>query len=571
MMFATACLRVVTAAVILALVGTTGTPAATATPTAPPIAARAVGSEPGPHSPAGRKQASTTITRVDGTVVRSVDLGDVELGRTAGQYRAPVRGVLVTPAGKARSHARLIVVSHLRFPGCAGDRFAYPCPNGRKARRFDRGMTYLGVALARRGYSVLIPDLGALYVGGDLADPYDQRAGLRKIVRKLLNTAVAASAGRRTRWGPGLRGDIDASHVGLMAHSRSGTLAHSLTRAWEHSSHPITSIMTYGPAYDIYYHGDPGTSPMVPDVPYLGIVGDQDQDTPYMAPMWLTHHIAHNRRSPALVAVVPGLGHTFINRTLSSAGIDDRICGTGCSTAAEHRRFLTETAASWFDATVRHRPTGLPLGRTDALPPGLSGLPVRWLAATNRNHATVFLAGKRGTLQRFGEGARARTCYPTEPMAPYRPGNCPIPALGVSQNAAKITQVTLTPDAGVVLRTPPTRRVISVVLQLAPSGDRADQGPGSPLHVRVRFADGRHVDLDVPATDPAIVNRTTPDANGTYTIGTVRLRLPRWAKTTPVVAINLTGATTTSKFDIRAIDLTQRGRRKAPRRVMVLR
>ena len=180
--------------------------------------------------------------------------------------------------------------------------------------------------------------------------------------------------------------------------------------------------------------------------------------------------------------------------------------------------------------------------------------------ATNRSHENVFLAGKRGLLRAFGEGSRARTCFPTEPMAPYRKGNCPIPPLGVSQNADKITQVKLTPHAGVRLRTRPTRGVTSVVQQLAPSADRPDQAVGSPLRVRVRFADGRHVVLDVPATDAAVLNRATPAVNGTYSIGTVRLRIPRWARATPVVAINLTGADTTSRFDIRAIDLTQRRR-----------
>ena len=159
-------------------------PSALATP------ARADGA-PGPHSPVGRALAPTKITRVAETVVRSVDLGDVELARPAGRYRAPVRGLLITPAAKKATHSPLVVIAHLRFPGCAGNRTAYPCPSGKKERRFDRGMRYLGVSLARRGYSVLIPDPAPVYVGDSLQDPYDQPAGVRKVLDRLITSATA--------------------------------------------------------------------------------------------------------------------------------------------------------------------------------------------------------------------------------------------------------------------------------------------------------------------------------------------------------------------------------------------
>ncbi len=417
-------------------------------------------------------------------------------------------------------------------------------------------MTYLGVALARRGYSVLIPDLGPTYIGGTLTDPYDQSAGVRTILDRLLGSALAASAGERTPWGRGLEGDIDASHVGLLAHSRSAAVARDLTRAWSAGAHPITTIMTYGGAYDTSYGGEPGSTPMVPDVPYLGIAGDQDRDTPYMAPMWLTHHLGTHRTAPALVAVVPGFGHTLINRTLSSAGIDDRICDTSCPDAAEHEAFLSAASLDWFDATLRRRRTALPLSPTTPLPATLAGASAHWLAVTNQRHATAFLAGQHGRLDPFGTGARARTCYPSEPMAPSLPGVCPLPARGVSQNADQVTQVLLTPRGGVRLHTAPTRGVTSVALDLAPSGDRVDQLPGNPLRVTVRVADGRELVVDVAPTDPAVVDRATTSTNGTYSIGTLRLVLPRWVRTARVVAIRLTSSTR-SRFDVRAIDLSR--------------
>ena len=111
----------------------------------------------GPHSPLRRKIAAPKVTRLPGVRVADVDFGDVELGRRKGQFRAPMRGVLVVPEKGRR--APLVVVSHLRMPGCTGDILAYPCPRGSKELRQDRGMTYLGEDLARKGYAVLIPDL----------------------------------------------------------------------------------------------------------------------------------------------------------------------------------------------------------------------------------------------------------------------------------------------------------------------------------------------------------------------------------------------------------------------------
>ncbi len=547
--------RAVTIAISLSLAG------AIMTAVAPPAATRAGEFAAGPHSPVQRSLAATRITRKVGAIVRDVDLGDIELGRSAGEYRTPVRGVLVTPGAKKASHSKLIVVAHLRYPGCAGNRFAYPCPHGRTERRFDRGMTYLGVSLARRGYSVLIPDLGPLYIGDNLADPYDQPAGAAELLERLIDSAVAASAGERTRWGRGLRGDIDASRVGLLAHSRSAAVASDLTRSWSAGSHPIAAIMTYGGAYESAYGGELGTTPMVPDVPYLGIAGDQDRDTPYMAPMWLTQHIGTHRTAPALVAVVPGLGHTLINRTLSAAGLDDRICDTSCPDAHQHEAFLSTTALDWFDATLRHRRTRIPLRPGANMPRKLSGVPAHWLAVTNRVHAGVYLAGRRGTLRPFGKGAQTRTCFPAEPMAPSQPGVCRHPRAGVSQNSAKITRVTLGPSSGVALRTPRITGVTAVALHLAPTGDRSDRAPVSPVRVTVRLANGRHVMLNVAAGEAALMDRATRSTNGTYSIGTVRLDLPRWVARTRVVSVSLTGGTARSRFDVRAIDLAQ-GRRR---------
>jgi len=380
----------------------------------------------GPRSPIGREVADPRISQESGAVVRSFDLGDVALGSVPGasggaQFRAPVQGLLVTPTG-AKRRAELLVVAHLRYPNCGRTRFAFPCPKP-PGRRFDQGMRYLGVQLARRGYSVLIPELAPLYVGDDLDAPYDQEAGFTATLTQMLETLRLADAGLLTRYGPGLGGRVDASRIGLIGHSRSASAARQFVRTWQQPWSRVSSVMMYGGAYQVEYHGREGTFPAMPDVPFLGVVGDEDQDTGFMGAMWLSHHIDQKRSQPALMAVVPGLGHTYVNRTLSRAGIDDRICEVDCANARAHERFLVDTVSRWFGATLRSRRSDLPIGVTAALPARLSGLPARWLAVTNGRSNNIYLAGQTGTLRPFGPVGSARTCYPLENMAPFQRGD----------------------------------------------------------------------------------------------------------------------------------------------------
>lgn len=486
-------------------------------------------------------------------MIRSVDLGDVRLGRH-GQFRAPVRGVLVTPDGPAR-RSPLVVVGHLRYPGCPNAEFAYPCPRGRSILRFDRGMTYLGKVLARRGFSVLIPDLGPLYVGSDLNVGYDQRRGFRQVTGRMVKSLHAASNGRGTAWGPGLVRRVDTGRIGLLAHSRSATIARRLVDAWADTTHPIVSVMAYGGAYNVAYHGERGTTRAMPDIPYLGIVGDKDQDTGFMTSLWLGQRIEVRRQSPTLAVVVPGLGHTYVNRALSDRRIDDRICDQDCASAKRHRQFLSSVAAKWFGATMANRATGMPLRASDPLPAKLDGAPARWLATTNGPMVNVFLAGERGALKAFGPSGRILTCYPVEPLAPTRPGSCPIPDSAVSMGAARVSQVRLAPDSGVTLQTPPTKGVRGLMVHLAPSDDRTDGRPGNPVVLRVGFANEEVVEIALAGTEPALLDRASSRASGTYVISSLRVQLPSRLEDQAVTSIVLSGGPATSTVDVRAIDL----------------
>lgn len=454
---------------------------------------------------------------------------------------------------RPRANAPLVIMSHLRSPGCADDVSAFPCPG--KDVRYDRGMTYLGESLAKQGYSVLIPDLAPLFIGIGMAQPYDQQAGYRTIVGRLRDETVAASAGRATAFGKGLNGAIDARRTALIVHSRSAYVAGPLVQAWSRSSSPIVSVMAYGGAFDA--PDDHGRfTPMIPDVPFLGIVGDRDKDTKFTGQLWLTQHAGASRRTPALMSVVPGLGHNYVNRALSSTRLDDRAgCDATCPGPAAHERFLSSAARQWLDATVRRTRTTLPMTAAAPLPTTLGGLPARWLAVTNAPRVNAYLGGMRGSMRPIGRGGSVRPCLYVDPMNPAKPANaCPEPQRGDVQNASRVARVTVTPSGGVRVAAR-TRGVRELVLQLSPNDDRADRRAGSPLRVTVRTASGRPTVIDVPATHPALRNRAGADANGTYAIGTVRLMMPRSVTASTVTGIDLTGGRASSSLDIRAVDL----------------
>lgn len=509
----------------------------------------------GPHTPPGREPDATQGRTENGVVLREADFGDITLGDD-GEFRAPVRAHLVTPVDGA-GRTPLVVIGHLRYPACPDMQVAYPCPNGAPARRFDAGMVYLAERLAEAGYSTLIPDLSPLYVGDDPTSPYDQADGLDRTLSLLLDNLDDAVAGRATRWGDGLTDRVDTDRFGFIAHSRSGTLAGGLVSSMAKHHRTVSSVLVYGGAFDVAYHDGNGTDPAMPDVPVLAIVGDQDQDTDHMGTMWLSAHLDQRRAAPALAAVVPGLGHTFVNRTLSEAGIDDRICAGDCPPAAEHERFLGDVAARWLDATMGGAPTELPLEGMSPLPDALGGLPVTWLATTDGPHQQVFAANQVGTLEPFGPDGRADTCYPPEPMAPAHPDDCPIPDSAVIWEASPVTRIRVGAQTGVHLATGDVPGTTGLAIHLAPSDDRTDGTGANPLIVEVGFADGRTVTIPLTGDEAPLRDRATKDATGVYTIATLRIPLPDWAADAALRSVVLRGDDRTgADFDIRAIDVT---------------
>ncbi|MDO5627099.1 MAG: hypothetical protein Q4G43_02150 [Mobilicoccus sp.] len=540
--------RLFAAASVLAVASATLTvPIAEAAPTAG--AARVVADQEGPHSPRGRKIPAPRVSTMPGVQIFDVDFGDVDLGRRAGQFRSPMRGVLVVPE-KGRG-APLVVVNHLRMPGCTGEVMAYPCPRGTRELRLDRGMTYLGIDLARQGYAVLIPDLSPLWIGAETSAPYDQIAGWQTIVGGLRDRVAAANRGG-TAFGTSLRGRVDTSRSALIVHSRSAYIVGTAVQAWKSTS-PVTSVLAYGPAAD-------AEDPAPPDVPYLVTLGSADADVYSTPSHWASAHLGEKRTSPLLVAQVPGLGHSAVNRTLSRAGLDDRrSCEGDCPTARQHEVFLQNTASAWLAATY---PSGrtvasgddIPTSATAPLPPRLGGLAVQWLAATNAPATLVYdsAAGARG-VQAFGGGTIA-ACRYLDPMDPAQDrGRCAEPEEGVVEARGPVLRVGLRPAGGARFAVAPTPGVRQVDVTINPSGSRADRRPGTPLQVTlVDDAGGRH---PVDASRTVLRDRRTAEESGVYTPVTLRLPVEVDAA---VVAVELTGRDGDGLVEVRRIDLLTR-------------
>lgn len=491
--------------------------------------------------------------RLPGVQVVEADFGDVDLARR-GRFRAPMRGVLVVP-DRARK-APLVVVSHLRMPGCTGDVLAYPCPRGTRELRLDRGMTYLGVDLARQGCAVLIPDLSPLWIAPETATPYDQIAGWQKIVGGLRDRVAAAGRGRGG-FGVNLTGRVDASRSALVVHSRSSYVVGPAVRAWRRTS-PVVSVFAYGPA-------STAEDPAPPDVPYLVALGGADGDVNSTPSQWVSKHLGAARRSMLAVATVPGLGHSYVNRTLARAGLDDRKgCDARCPDARAHQVFLQNAASAWLRTTHRGPATpaapagAVPVRADSPLPATLGGRRVRWLAATNSARAaTVYDSAAGGRGVRAVGGGTVKSCRYYEAMDPSaRADRCPDPAAGVVEAIGPVLRVGLTPTGGARLATPAVRGVRQVAVAVNPSGSRADRRPGTPLRITLLDAAGGRHALDVSGSTEALRDRRTATDEGMYTPTTLRVPVTDPAvRLADVVGVELTGRDGRGSVDVRRVDL----------------
>lgn len=510
----------------------------------------------GPHAAADRVIDATEISAgQNSTKIVRLDLGNSEIG----EYAVPVRGTLVLPtstsaaeaapaeSGGAAAKQPLIIVNHLRAPGCSDDTFAYPCTNSTE-RRFDIGMTYLGEHLAEQGYAVLIPDLSPVWVGADVASPYDQTKLWQQVVSRFVaefeNQNSAALQGIDTS-------QLDTSQLGLVLHSRSGILLNPAVELF--GADRIKGVLAYGAAYDTF--DAEMLSPAPADVPYLAVSGDLDADVGASANLWLGAHLGLPRSTPAIAATVPGLGHMYVNRVLSDAGLDDRIgCEElDCPDAAEHERFLREVAADWFGWAFYGADTSIPVtaGEFDGAAElaELAGLPARWLAASPAASPAQRVTLDAAAFKAF-DGGSATLCVHPDPMQPGQPDNaCPEPTKGVTE-VAPVTPVNVLQRARAETTVTAVR---TVAVHVAAHGS-SELGPDTTaLLVTLRFADGTTWEQQVTAAHPALRNRATATDNGHYLMGTVRFTVPAAHAGKTVTAVELRAPA--APVELRAVDL----------------
>lgn len=504
-----------------------------------------------PHSPVGRKASAPKVTRTRTAVVRDVDLGDIDLGPASRPkaYRAPVRGLLITPR-RARANAPLVVFGHLRMPGCSTMVATYPCPRGSQEMRYDRGMRWYGESLAARGYAVLIPDLAPIYSPQELSTPYSQQKAWLTAVGRLRDQAVAGDAGRRSAWGTGLRGMIDGHDTTLVVHSRSAYMVNGTIDAWRRSSTPIGQVMAYGGAHDTP-STDGTPTPIRANIPFLGVAGTADADVENMGSQWFTAVIGAPRTAPAFQVEVEDYGHAYINRELSRRGLDDRR-GEVTRTAKDHEKLLLDTTVGWLSHTVRGRHV-FPTGNTEPLPNGLIGVPARYLVATH-GRAVRLVSGKGRWAAPLGRGASVKVCRNVGRMdpTPY-PDRCPNVDDGVPISDSLMTRVRLGRGTGARV-TVTARHPKLVALHLTPTRDRKDKLGHTPMRLTAVMADGRRFPVDMGPKYNALREWPHPYGAGLYYPQTARVPLPAAARRGTLVAVELTGPRG-GEVDIRGLDV----------------
>ncbi|MCS4491556.1 hypothetical protein N7326_02495 [Corynebacterium sp. ES2794-CONJ1] len=457
----------------------------------------------GPHAAPDRPRAPLKVQQSSTT---NATISDVDLGNTTvGSYSAPIRGVLVTPTSTSEP-APLVIISHLRAPNCGESTFAFPCPQGEDEHRFDRGMTYLGEAYASQGYATLIPDLGAIFSGYDVTEPYDQNTMWEGSVGALLAAVREDNSGKTQTFGIDLTDKIDMSTVGFFAHSRSGSLVDSAATVVGGRS--LKSVFAYAPAYDTY--DLEALNPAPRDIPYLALSGDMDQDVGKSANLWLGHYLDTPRTSPALAAHAPGLGHMLINRTAAAAEMDDRTaCDlTNCADAPTHEEILSTMSIDFFDATLRGKPTSLPLSASAPLPETVADTPITWLALSPEPAAFINHTEFSGD---------STPCHIGDPMNPIKPDDlCPMADKGVVDILTGVSRLT---KASTQTKVSGAR---SLAITLAPTGSYTEP---TTVNLNLHLADGSLHAIALDPEDPALRNRESANDNGRYSLATIRVPL----------------------------------------------
>lgn len=311
------------------------------------LAADATGASPaGAQAPPAREP---TVAGYDLGVGRFVEPG--QAGRLA---RIPVKlwGAVGVPAGSGP--APVVIVAHGRHgDGCPGEYGDWPC--FRVEQRNDLGMRYLVRALARAGFVAVVPDVNAAYTSGfGEATTENEHRRFNEIVDATLEALTTAGVGGANRFGVPLAGRVDATHVGLIGHSRGGY--NGLDWAASRSS-LVDSVVLVAPYFD--------PAERVPDVPTTLLLGTCDGDTGIRGAGYLRAARASTARTAASWRlVVRGANHNGYNVTATTVGDDAASKKGACAKAkrpkpAAQRAFLARVATDHFARTLLGAPAAV--------------------------------------------------------------------------------------------------------------------------------------------------------------------------------------------------------------------
>lgn len=398
---------------------------------------------------------------------------------------------------------------------------------------------------------------------------YDQLGAAKEVITRLRSALLDAKPGSvDATLGISVPSGLDRDAVALWVHSRSGLPSERLAKDWAATGPGVSAIVAYGPTYET---GEGGFTPAPPDTPYLAISGDADGDVALTASQYLAQHLGQQRTQPAVVSIVKGLGHNFVNRGLSSTKTDDRTsCDAGCPSAAEHERMVGDLTESWLTQFVSGKAGPWTASGTAVLPTTTAGQPARLTAVTNSRLVSMVAgsAPEKAAATVAGDGSTLLCAFatPGEERAAKLP---PCAANGLGDFAAYATElrrVGWRTTGGVTFAVPAeAASATHLTLQVGPAADLPVGQPGTPLRVTLTSGTASQT-LDVPADDPAVANRATASSNGQYVVGTIRLDLRRVPGFTPgkLSSVTVGGTGKAGAVNLRTIDLAVEGPTATP-------
>lgn len=216
-----------------------------------------------------------------------------------------LRGVIAAPDGPGPYPVAVFMHGAYPFceaPGVDPEVDAYPCPAEADLRQFE-GFHYLVQALAERGYVAIAPDLSAEFNNGFGEATFGERSS--QIIEANLD-ALADGDG----FGIDVSGKADLDRVGVVGHSRGGSLALRYVHDVPAAADSVAALVLLTPAY------------LAPDAPIPGdlatalVIAECDSDVGTEQPLLFVDQLPPLRHALATTLTLPGGTHEAFSTQL---------------------------------------------------------------------------------------------------------------------------------------------------------------------------------------------------------------------------------------------------------------